>query len=498
MRDYLSDLAAERAVLASVFAHGANAYDDVCDIVTTNTFTLESNQIIWACMEHVLKEDPNAKLDLPSIMSAAHSLGVKSLIDTDNEAKHLRAVMNMPILPATGRRMAAKIRKLEIAYLLESQLEEARRRVRMTNGDESIDKIVAAAEEPIFDFTSLLTETGNTTVKMGQNVSAYMEHLANNPRDMVGIPTGLHLFDMAIGGGIRPNSLDIIAARPKTGKTQLVDNVGLFVAKNQGLPAYNIDTEMTLEEHQHRIIANLADVPVRDIETGKFGLKDLSRAKVREASALLETLPYYYDCIIGKQFEEVMAGMRRWVTRTVGLKEDGKANPCIIIYDYLKMLDASFSGSQMQEYQALGFVTTALKNFMGRYGVGCLCFAQLNRDGIDREDTGVISGSDRIIHYATSFTIYKLKSSEERAEAGPGAMKYTHKLVPIISRHGGEGIQDGDYINIQAVYGKARITEGPLASQVADNSANAVGKTAEGFVVQDWEDDSGVPEQKLF
>ena len=43
---------------------------------------------------------------------------------------------------------------------------------------------------------------------------------------------------------------------------------------------------------------------------------------------------------------------------------------------------------------------------------------QLNRDGIDEESTAVASGSDRILMYCISFTIFKQKSDEEIAEDG--------------------------------------------------------------------------------
>ena len=72
--------------------------------------------------------------------------------------------------------------------------------------------------------------------------------------------------------------------------------------------------------------------------------------------------------------------------------------------------------SSMQEYQVLGFQITQLHNFMVKYDVPCLSFVQLNRDGITKESTDVVSGSDRLIWLCTSFSIFKMKSEEEIAE----------------------------------------------------------------------------------
>ncbi len=460
----MQNVSAERGLLSGVFNHGGEIYHDICDIVTTKSFSVETNKFIWACLDHVLKELPNGTIDLPTFMTAAKTLGHNEFFGQDKEMKHLRAIIDCPMMPVNARKMAGQIRKLEIARMLHGQLEVARANLADTTGEESFDKLIAMAEAPIFDLTSLLTNqaTGGAR-RMGDGAEEYMRHLMDNPRDSIGIQTGMPNYDLAIGGGIRPNSMDVIVARLKTGKTFLVDNVALHIAGHENIPVFNVDTEMTWEEHLHRVCANLAGVNSHDIETGRVAKDPISKMAVIEGAKRLKDMPYHYECVIGREFEEILASMRRWVTRTVGLNADGKAKPCVIIYDYLKMMSASFTGGDMQEYQALGFIATALKNFMGRYGVGCLCFAQSNREGIDREDTGVIGGSDRIAQYATSATLFKVKSDEERAESDS---KYTHKLVPLAGRHGA-GLASGDYINLEAQYAQGRIIEGPTRDQLA-------------------------------
>ena len=70
----LSDLPAERAILAGVFRYGAEVYYDVCDIVSESTFTDESNSVLYSCMKHVLEADDTRSLDAPTMMSAAKNL----------------------------------------------------------------------------------------------------------------------------------------------------------------------------------------------------------------------------------------------------------------------------------------------------------------------------------------------------------------------------------------------------------------------------------------
>jgi hypothetical protein len=112
--------------------------------------------------------------------------------------------------------------------------------------------------------------------------------------------------------------------------------------------------------------------------------------------------------------------------------------------------------SNIQEYQALGFQITSLHNFCVEYDCPCLSFVQLNRDGITKESTDVVSGSDRLIWLCTSFSIFKNKSDDEIAE--DSVENGNKKLVPIVARHGA-GLDDGDYINVSMMGEVAKLKE---------------------------------------
>jgi len=163
-----------------------------------------------------------------------------------------------------------------------------------------------------------------------------------------------------------------------------------------------------------------------------------------------------------------MSIMRRWIARTVGLNDQGKANDCVIIYDYLKLMDAAEIKGDMKEFQVLGFMMTTLHNFALRYEVPVLTFIQLNRDGITKESTDTASGSDRVIWLCSNFTIYKQKSDEEIAK--DGEENGNRKMVPVIARHG-EGLEDGDYINILMRGKYAKLIEGKTAYELNDGGS---------------------------
>jgi|2_EtaG_2_1085320.scaffolds.fasta_scaffold00016_58 replicative DNA helicase len=813
----LSDPAAERAVLAGLCRYNGEAYYDVADIINSESFTIESNGVLYACIKRMLEEDDARKIDIASILSSAKELGVSDFIQQRQELAHLTAILKFPVLLDNVRRFAGKIRKLQIARMMHDQLEETKDKYLLLKGDEPISHILGIAEESIFDFTSLLNDHDDAPQKVFEDIEEYLAELGENPVDQIGIPTGFIKYDFAIGGGLRRGTVNVIGARPKcqpldakiltpegwilyrdikvgdiichpdggttkvlevfntgskevfefrfndgsstracdehrwkvrhtkskdyqtlswqnlqndslfiapgsiherarwrfplvsplqlnkdqghiidpyllgiliaegslthstgfssadaeiidniqeivsttnkdyfvkhrsrydyaithgrrggsteykqniftnelrrlqlfgktshykfipkeylfsslenrtallqglmdgdgsvdkrgfleysttseelakdmvslvqslggmatyksrittcegssflsyrvhprlndnrlcfrlsrkkdrcharqrgvltrglievkslgqmdtrcikvdaydemyitddyiatknTGKTVMAENIGVHIAKSFDIPVLDLDTEMRKSDHQNRGMAMLSydsdhKTTINEMETGQFTKSQYQSERLLEQGRQNKNIPYYHKNVGGKPFEDQLSIMRRWIARVVGLNDQGKAKDCVIIYDYLKLMDSAEIRGDMKEFQVLGFMMTALHNFSLRYDVPILTFVQLNRDGITKESTDTASGSDRIIWLCSNFTIYKNKSDEEVAKDGPE--NGNRKLVPVVARHG-EGLEDGDYINILMKGQYAKLIEGKTAYEL--------------------------------
>lgn len=251
-----------------------------------------------------------------------------------------------------------------------------------------------------------------------------------------------------------------------THNTVCSDNIGLHVAGKLGIKVLNLDTEMTQEEHHARILAHLTGIDIKEIESGRFAKDKKKKQAVRDAAAWLKTIPYYYESVVDKSFDEQVAIMRRWVTRNVPVNDDGIRDDCLIIYDYLQLTDpGEFGKGDFKEYQILGFQMLQLLRMAARCDVAVLSLLQLNRDGVDKESTAVAAGSDRIIWKAASFTILKKKDEQEIAE--DGSENGNLKLVPVIARHG-EALSLGDYISVKFTGRTAKMEEGKTRYQIRD------------------------------
>lgn len=438
----LFDPGAERAVLAGLFSFGSEVYIDISDFITCGSFGTHKNACIYKCIQKIVES--NGAVDIPTILGSAKDLGLLEVINTKQELDFLSSLESFPIKKENVRSFALQVKKYELARNIKKISEKVNSEICGINGSESIDEILKIIEQPVAEFLQE-DSINEKPQKIGEGLSDYLDFVVNNKCDQVGIPSGYNALDAAIGGGLRRKCVDLIAARPKTGKSVCADCVAVNVA-SKGIPVLMLDTEMSKEDHIHRILASRSEVPINQIATGKFSEDDQKSFKVNKAASEITQIPYTYVSVAGVEFDKILNIIKRWIIQDVGYDDNGRVNDCLVIFDYLKLMSSSSITNNVQEYQALGFQITALHNLAVKYDFPCLAFVQLNRDGITKESTDAVSGSDRLIWLCTSFTIFKLKSPEELAEDGPNAGN--RKMVTIVARHG-PGMEDGNYINMR-------------------------------------------------
>ena len=275
----LEDLAAERAVLSGICQYGLDVYLDI-DYVDTDYFTDETNQIIFNCVKHVIKDSQN--VELASLLSAANHLNFYDNINNSNEIGFIRSLFNFPIHKENVAIHAAKIAKLKVARDVKKTLKACSNEIEKVTGEEDINDIISLVESPVLEITdNIYQRSSNRPEIIGNDVEDYITYLQENPADMSGISTGFPLYDHAIGGGLRRKCVDLIAARPKVGKSMFGDAVAIHVAKNLDIPVLVLDTEMSKEDHLNRMLANLSGLEINKISTGKFANSDQKQKRYK-------------------------------------------------------------------------------------------------------------------------------------------------------------------------------------------------------------------------
>jgi replicative DNA helicase len=457
------DPAAERGVLAGCFRYGRDVFVEVAPMLSEDSFVDEAHRAIWACVEFVLGRQDLSRIDSSTFSSACRQLNVFELLSRPQEKALVQAIARLDLTPEAAMRHAKVVGRLALARRLVDVLRAADDALCNVDGTESPDHILSLAEGPLQEFArSALSLESPGAVPLGCDAREYFEAKLAHPREQVGIPTGFPRYDRVIGGGLRPGNIDLITARQGVGKSLLAVNIALNVAR-RGIRVLYMDTEMSRHEQLERAGACLSGLPARQVETGRLPTEEHGR--LLEAADRLRELPLDHEDIAGLPPDAVVSRARRWVRRTVGLREDGLANPCLIVFDWLKMMDASQIGNNFAEWQVIGFFIDALKDFVKKEGVACLCFGQQNRDGLDHEDSRVVRGGDRIVDTVSSLTLFR-RHDDESLEPGasPEQARYTHKLSVIKARWG--YLTGPNYINVATELARSYIEEGPTRDEL--------------------------------
>lgn len=477
------DLMAEASVLAGIVRYGSEAYLDASMVLRSESFTLLENQCLWKCLDYLLKNKGQfSAVDRPTLFSAASSCGLSDYFSQPDTRTHIESIYRIPIEQESVGRLSTKLRILDVTRDLSDRLQQARNQLDAVSGDESIDEILGIAESPSHAMIDELSGCMKPTRarQFGEGARERFRELVKNPRHIVGIPTGFKNFDKAIGGGLRPGAIDMICSRMKIGKSSLANNIAINIAGGLGIPVLNIDTEMTLEEQQDRAAASLTGLYLDDVERGT--LTKEQQVKLGEGLKKLENIPYFHEEVQDLGFDDILGRIRRWVVRHVGFRDDGLANPCVVIFDYFQLMTANDIG-RLAEHQALAFYAKKLKDMLKKLGVPCLSFAQQNRDGLDFKDERVLRGADRILDKVTSFWIFCRKGDDEVMPGKPGEPRLTHELHYMFSRFG-KGLARENYINVATDYSRGYMSEGPTRDELFQQQGGVLKGVASGRVLE--------------
>ena len=446
--------ASERIVLTGLLQHGDKVLFEILAYVSVDSFVTIENQAIFKSVNDLIINDKIEKPGLASIIAYLNKHSFEFKIDLEEylQTLEIQKVSLQEIYHHAKRVGRAKIlREAKMALL------HAGDAVENADIDRPIAETLNKIEEPILLLHSNLTGQ-NDSVEIGKIARSIIAEFAEQKQSHAGIPSGLPIYDRKIGRGFRPG-VHVIAARAKMGKSM----VSMFIAgqvTQQDVPVLYLDTELDEKTTVTRLCAHLSQVTIDEIETGAFAKNDVTRERVEKAVKILEEKnKLTYLNVKGKRHTEWIRTMRQWLFQKVGFEADGKAKPCLIILDYLKMMDTKEMGN-LREDQLLGQVMTDLQNFSGQFAVPILSLAQLNRDGINNSTESALAGADKIAWFCSSLTILRRKESEDYA--ADGLNDHTHKLIVILSRFGQN--DPGEYINLK--FDKSRVTlkEGPLST----------------------------------
>ena len=181
-----------------------------------------------------------------------------------------------------------------------------------------------------------------------------------------GLTTGFSDLDRLMGG-LHPEELVIVAARPSMGKTALAANMAEHVAVEEHQPTLFVSLEMSRLELVQRMMCSRGEINGEKFRSGFLSGTD--QKKLIEVSATLGKSPMFIDDTPTRTVTEIAATARRLKRRHDALG--------LIVVDYLQLIQPDNPTDPRQEQVAK--MARRLKVLARELAVPVLCLAQLNR-----------------------------------------------------------------------------------------------------------------------
>lgn len=183
-------------------------------------------------------------------------------------------------------------------------------------------------------------------------------------------PTGLHLLDEKLSGGLRPGCLYILAARPGMGKSSLSQLVAMNFAK-AGRTTLFLSQEMPIGQLADRAVSNIGRVGLQRLINGDLrseedatGHSDWGR--ILKAAKALKDAPLWVD----DQGSLTLADIRAKARGMKGLK--------LLVLDYLQLCSGAGNKGENRNSE-IEQISRGLKALAKELDIAVIALSQLNR-----------------------------------------------------------------------------------------------------------------------
>lgn len=349
---------AEQAVLGSIIIDPA-CFNDIAVNMKSEFFYIPQHREIYSTLASMY--ELSQTVDFVSLLEKLKKNGVYD--DAGGKAYLTQLVQTVPSA-ANVLTYAAIVRD---RYYARALMSAAQNIIKDINEDsEDADKLIAAAEQKIYDIRQGRDVTGLVHIKSVIETETYDRlNKMSNPEtrgDYVGIPTGLGELDKMITG-LNKSDLLILGARPGMGKTAFALNIARNVAVDEKKTVCFFSLEMSRDQLAQRLLSSEAGIPSAKLRTGN--LEDDEWIRLAQAGEILSKTQIYLDETPGITVQEMKAKLLRMK------KVD------LVVVDYLGLMkSARKTENRVQEVSE---ITRNLKIMAKELKIPLLVCAQLSR-----------------------------------------------------------------------------------------------------------------------
>lgn len=433
MTEQIFNKDAERVFLAALIKNPALRADT--QFVQPNDLSPDANRVVLSAIDACIKS--GVEVSVFSVADRLNSLGVKlggilepqtyldslSLVDVSDKAAIERA---KEIKRTSVRRLSNQIGK---------KIQEATEKDEQKSATQIVEEITGIFNNQI----GLIEGEGEDEPR---DVYASMSGFVNTETnfDTRSLASPFPIYN-DLYGYLNPGDIYTWIARFKVGKSSFALSMFQQMAlldKGNDLRVLILDTEMSLEETQSRIISSMSGVKEFYIRHKLYNTPKYRHLRPKVEEALDKMVPIWgkidHLYIGGKSLDFQLSAARRWAQKHLRGSKRG-----LLALDYFKMNNSADFASKTSRDILLGSKVDAYKNLVKKeLKIPMVAFGQANREGEDSKqgsrmsNGSVIGGSDMIGAFSSNIYILERLSPEERAALGqttPDSATHSLKLI---------------------------------------------------------------------
>lgn len=423
---------AERALISILYRH-PDQFFAINDFVAEADFVNTGSAMIFGILKDIILRDEKPEIDKHIIFAEAERKGIEGFLHYTLNGELVEAISRMSVNPKNIGRFVADIKQASIKRALLHKCDDLKDDIKSYVGPSL--ELRNMVENGILDSLRNIDSGQDDILCLADDFEDVINAYADRDGD-IGIDLGFPRWQKDVGH-VRNGAITGIFASTKVGKSQFSMWSMYQTAILQRKPVLYLDTELQARQQQMRLCGVITGIPFNIIESGEWKYDIDMVKRIKNAFQIVKNAPIYYKNIAGMTVDSVIPTIRKFTYRQLGgpVKDDEPTG--MVIYDYIKLMDQHDLKKNMQEYQLIGLLMSALHDCGARLNIPIMTLGQLNKQG----DIGI----HRISHNVDSATILRPKTPEEKEDDGPS--RGTHVLEVKYSRNG-PGHDFGEWVNI--------------------------------------------------
>lgn len=368
IEEYNNDVEVEMALLSLCMRKNNAILEASWNRITSDDFTDNRNKVIFSVIMDMFFA--NAQIDRFTVMS---ELERRNLADKAGGQRYIYRIGDMTAVQSALDGYIEAIKERSAIHKILTAADEIKRIA--LKGDRRSDEVVDLA---ISELTKIRPE-GNTQglEKLSSSLKTTMSRLMTELKDENAgrkIRLGFPKLDSMLGG-LKPGSLNILAARPAMGKSALAVNMAVNVAANNKTVAI-FSVEMSKDEINTRLLSSCMNKPLSEVLSSKK-LSEADMKQIDNALKKLSDYPIYLDDSSNTTPESIKTSIQQLIS-------SGNP-PRLIIVDYLQLIHLK-EMSGRSRYEEVTAISNQLKRLAKELKVPIIALAQVSRDTATRKD----------------------------------------------------------------------------------------------------------------